>query len=117
MAKCSKTLAVNVKARLAQLGWTGAELGRRIGQSSSYVSQMLLEKNQSPALDALEKMADALGYSLAELLTSKAERQALAPGDHDVIGFFERVGEVLALARDGHEAEALAFLKTRKPRP
>lgn len=78
MAKCSKTLSLNITKRMAELGLSQADLARKIGQSPSYVSQVIRGVNQSPALDTLEKIALALETTLIHLLGSQDELQRLS---------------------------------------
>lgn len=112
MAKATKTIGENINGRLKQLGWTQTDLAKKVKLTAPYINQIVKGSNQNPSLETLEAIAHAIGFTLAELVTTKAERDALA--DHDVRGCFERVGEVLALARDGHDAEALALLRKKK---
>ncbi len=60
-------LAQRVKRLRTQLGWTQQELARRAGISRITISRIENEKDPSPRVETLEKLANALGVKLAEL--------------------------------------------------
>lgn len=63
----ASTITARIKARLAELGWTEADLGREIGQKSSNLSRWLTGRAR-PGTANLLKIARALGVTVDALL-------------------------------------------------
>ena len=56
-------------ARLAELrGWTQTELAKQAGLGTAYVNQLLTGRKDSPSMDALERLAEALQVASAVLI-------------------------------------------------
>ncbi len=66
-----RVLAQNVKRLRAQRRWTQQELAKRSGVSRITISRIENEDEQSPRVETLEKLAEALGVSLAELFQAE----------------------------------------------
>lgn len=96
---------------MQQLGITQAEAAKKAGVTPTYLSQILRQTNENPAISNLEAIADALGFTLAELVTDPKEFKALTT--HKITDCFERVGEILGLMRDGHYEEAYRALRKK----
>jgi DNA-binding XRE family transcriptional regulator len=67
-----RTLAHNLKLLRTQRGWTQEELARRSGVSRVTISRIENEDEPFPRLETLEKLADALDISLAELFQDRS---------------------------------------------
>ena len=65
-----RTIAERIRARLAELGWSQADLGRELDQKSSNVSRWLTGRGR-PGIDNLIKIADALRTSVDALLAEE----------------------------------------------
>lgn len=61
-------LAARLRARLAELGWTAAELAKRLNQKPPNVSRWLSGRAR-PGAANLVKISRTLGLSLEELLS------------------------------------------------
>lgn len=80
-------LGVNLREARGRRGWTIADLAQAAGLSKGFVSQVENDKT-SPSLDTLERLADALGVSVVELLRPAEAapplpyivRRVIAPG-------------------------------------
>jgi transcriptional regulator with XRE-family HTH domain len=67
LSKLHRQVAQNLRDRLARRGWEQYRLADHAGIGRSHLSR-LLNLRQSPTLGTLEKLADALGVSVRELL-------------------------------------------------
>ncbi len=115
MAKHAKVIAKNIFWRLKQLGISQTELAKRVGLTPQYISQIVNEKNDSPHMGHLEAIAEALGLTFLELVSSPVERSQLEgkQSTHTTVDCFERVREILALLESGQEKEAYDRLRKK----
>ena len=68
-----------LKRRRAERGWTAAELARRAGVSRAYLSRLEAGKTVRPSAAILERLAGALGTTVADL-----REQDLPPAERGV---------------------------------
>lgn len=71
------SLGTKVKQRRLERGWTNAELARRTGLSTGYISRLEANRVRRPAADILDTIARALGTTSSDLL----DRPEPAPPD------------------------------------
>lgn len=61
-------MSENVKKFRELLGWSQNELAKRSGVSQPYISELEDGKADNPSMKTLEKLANALGVYVSELL-------------------------------------------------
>ena len=57
-----------IKQRRIALGLSQRELGKRVGVSDAYITQLETRERTNPSLDVLKKLAKALKVSVGELV-------------------------------------------------
>lgn len=62
-----------VRRRIKELGWTGSELGRRLGARPNHVSQLLSGRTLM-SFDYLVRLADLLGIDRVDLVVARMEQ-------------------------------------------
>ena len=61
-------LGERLRRRRSEQGWTAAELARRSGLSKGYLSRLEAGKTVRPSSATLQRLAEALGTTVADLL-------------------------------------------------
>jgi transcriptional regulator with XRE-family HTH domain len=62
-----RRLAENMKRLRRERGWSQEELADRVGRHRTFISQ-IERATKSPTLDTLERIADAFGVKIGELV-------------------------------------------------
>jgi transcriptional regulator with XRE-family HTH domain len=68
-------LGERLKRRRGERGWTAAELARRSGVSRAYLSRLEGGATVRPSAAILERLAEALGTTVADLLEHDLPRE------------------------------------------
>jgi transcriptional regulator with XRE-family HTH domain len=71
IVKANKTFIKNVRETIGKLQWTQAELARRCGYKTPFISRLLSGRHE-PMLSTCEKIATALNMSLVDLLSGNS---------------------------------------------
>lgn len=74
--KASSNFRANLRKAVAAAGVSQRELANDANVSYPYVNRVLNEHVTDPSIDHCEKLAAALGYSLADMLVSPREFKA-----------------------------------------
>ena len=69
-----KIFAQNMRRVRLEKGFSQDELGEQCGLTRNYIGNVERQEN-SPSLQSMEAIADALGVSLLELLAQKAKKE------------------------------------------
>lgn len=69
-----KIFAQNMRRVRLEKGFSQDELGEQCGLTRNYIGNVERREN-SPSLQSMEAIADALGVSLLELLSQKAKKE------------------------------------------
>jgi transcriptional regulator with XRE-family HTH domain len=91
-------------------GVTRSSLGKKAGFSDSYLRSMLKTGSQSPKLDTAEKIANAMGVSLVDIISPEVSGDST----QQLLSFFTRLddrGRVRVLAGMKAEIEHLSSEK------
>ena len=78
---CTKRFLVseNIKNIREQHHISQRELGRRINKTGQYISYLEISENINPSLDVLNKIAETLGVSINNLISSDAKEKIIIP--------------------------------------
>jgi transcriptional regulator with XRE-family HTH domain len=76
MAKCLKTISRNIKKKIKEMGISQAELARRAANGASLptINEIINGTIKNPHIGQLEAIAEALGITLQNLVTTPEER-------------------------------------------
>jgi transcriptional regulator with XRE-family HTH domain len=112
---------VSVSKRLKQLrlekGLSVADLAEQAGVSKPYIWQIEYGRRQNPSGDKLQKLASALGVTIADLIGSPAgiPEEVLGEAPESLRAFAKRRGKRLGLRRE--DVEMLKHVHYRGKRP
>lgn len=65
-------LGPKIRSERAKRGWSSRELARRAGVSSAAVSLIETERRETPGVETVKAIADALGVTVDALLADEA---------------------------------------------
>ncbi|GAA3387385.1 XRE family transcriptional regulator [Streptomyces roseoviridis] len=97
-----------VRRRRRALGLTLAEVARRSGLSSPFLSQIENDRAR-PGLRSLQRIADALGTTAVRLLAASAEARTVDVVRAGDDGGLDRAARVRPVVRGRHQLHALEF--------
>jgi len=112
---------VSVSERLKRLrqekNLSVADLAERAGVSKPYIWQIECGRRQNPSGDKLQKLASALGVTIADLIGAPAgiPEEALGEAPESLREFAKRRGKALGVRRE--DVEMLKYVHYRGKRP
>jgi len=92
-------------------GWSSDKLAEMVGTAGAYIREIELGKRR-PSLKMLEKIAQALGVSVAELLTSPEEKKELELEQRTDLVMVPVFSGVPASGFEGGDVEIIDYLPT-----
>lgn len=99
---------INVLERIEQIrlsrNWSEYELSRRSGLPQTTINTWY-RKQQIPTLPSLEKLSEAFGITLSELLADDNDPMELTEQDHQLLSFFHCL-------KPEQQKSLIQFLKT-----
>ncbi|WP_309050002.1 helix-turn-helix transcriptional regulator [Streptomyces sp.] len=98
-----------VRRRRRALDLTLAEVGRRSGLSSPFLSQIENDRAR-PSMRSLQRIADALGTTAVQLLAASDETRTVDVVRAGDDGGLDREGRVRPVVRGRHQLHALEFV-------
>ncbi|MBM4319312.1 MAG: helix-turn-helix transcriptional regulator [Deltaproteobacteria bacterium] len=110
------TLQQRLRELLASRGLSVSALARQAGLSKGYVSQLLSGKASNPSVEAVSRMAEALGVTRAALLgdeRSPGEELALPAG---LLAFLQECA-ARGMPLSGEDVQMLAGIRYRGRQP
>ncbi len=84
-----ETLKDRIRLRLEELGKTMAGASKEAGLNQAYIRQLLINENQHPTTDKLEKIAEVLETDVVWLLTGAGDKQKSKSAE--VVNIWKRI--------------------------